>query len=447
MGKKEQFESALKEVLGDYQVPYDESLWESIEQNLDSPKSKGKSNSKSYGLMAAAAVAIFVGSVVYLNTQEATLDNTDKSNIKTEKLSETKTEDNSHAGIVIDTASNETKVENEVEAPTKQELSDDKVDNSNEGDISQIEKIELTENSLNTTEPETITPYEPVLLPDPEDSNTGTNENTAPKDLAAFSSSTKNVCANQSVQFYPENVAEGVSYMWYFGDGHSSEEVMPVHKYQSGGQYNVSLEVHNIQTSELLDSKKVLSAIQVQDAPDASFTWNKNSYLAADPALIFRANIGDAQSIQWNFDDGSFDTGQEVRHIYRKKGSYTVSMEVTSNSNCKSKSVEVVSIDKDWNLLAPNGFTPDGNNINDLWFPQALIEGPYSQYPFQLRVVHRNTGKTVFTSNTSNKQWDGRFEGQSQKAKTGDAFAWFVIVKTEFGEEEYTGAITVVDAD
>ena len=78
-----------------------------------------------------------------------------------------------------------------------------------------------------------------------------------------------------------------------------------------------------------------------------------------------------------------------------------------------------------------NVFTPNGDGVND--FLQFIYEG---NEPFEASVYDR-WGKVVFQTNTYNKVWDGKINGQEAPEGT-----YFYVVKV--GDAIYRGTVTLL---
>ena len=57
-------------------------------------------------------------------------------------------------------------------------------------------------------------------------------------------------------------------------------------------------------------------------------------------------------------------------------------------------------------MIIPNSFTPNEDNRNDYFYP--VLQCEYSYFKITIMDKWENT---VFTSNSVNGKWDGRFKG------------------------------------
>lgn len=135
--------------------------------------------------------------------------------------------------------------------------------------------------------------------------------------------------------FYSNCSNNTTSWYWDFGDGSTSEEENPTHKYTKVGKFTVSLKAIN---SNGEDVKSKTDQIEVGYAPIADFIVDSESIMAGSQ-LSFKDNSSyEPTSWFWNFGDGSTSEEQNPTHKYVKKGTYTVSMKainkfgVTENS-------------------------------------------------------------------------------------------------------------------
>ena len=114
-----------------------------------------------------------------------------------------------------------------------------------------------------------------------------------------------------------------LSYDWTFGDGTTATGSSGNHVYAGSGIYNLSLIV-----TDLCGQKDTLyKQITICDTALSAFSYTQNS-----TTTIFDGSASSAVAAQynWNFGDGTTDTGKIVSHIYSNVGSYNVTLTITN---------------------------------------------------------------------------------------------------------------------
>ena len=112
-------------------------------------------------------------------------------------------------------------------------------------------------------------------------------------------------------------------------------------------------------------------------------------------------------SYLWNFGDGTYSDVEDPIHTYSNAGTYEVSLSVISNLiGCSKEYVEYISLKPPYFFYAPNTFTPNGDGVNDTFFP--IITGVSSYEIF----IFDSYGKLVFNTKDNFSQWDGTYEGK-----------------------------------
>lgn len=155
-----------------------------------------------------------------------------------------------------------------------------------------------------------------------------------------------NPCLEEAVQFEDKtSIGTGTlsSWHWDFGDGTTSADQNPSHKYASGGMYAVSLKVFN--SSGCADS--ISKDIILKPSPKALF--NFVPACAGDTVWFSDQSKGGTNSIaidswNWDFGDGSTFSGRDTGHIYTAGGDYEVRLIVTDQNGCKDTLSKTVSV-------------------------------------------------------------------------------------------------------
>ena len=108
---------------------------------------------------------------------------------------------------------------------------------------------------------------------------------------------------------------------------------------------------------------------------------------------------GTANSILWS-------TGETTANINAtKEGTYAVTL--SNGKNCTvSDSVYLKNDCPPTYFNIPNAFTPNGNNVNDVFMPVGE-----AVFNFKMRIFNR-WGELIFESNDITKGWDGTYKGE-----------------------------------
>jgi PKD repeat protein/N-acetylneuraminic acid mutarotase len=123
---------------------------------------------------------------------------------------------------------------------------------------------------------------------------------------------------------------EPISYAWNFGDGNTSSDEDPVHVYDEGGCYTVTLTVQNPCGIEEW-SELICVVTPCEPIEGAGFDWAPVEPLV-DETVYFSATVpltGTGPfTYTWDFDDGSGDTGMYVNHAFAAADTYSVTLTV-----------------------------------------------------------------------------------------------------------------------
>src|SRR5207237_190890 len=150
--------------------------------------------------------------------------------------------------------------------------------------------------------------------------------------IAAFSVTGQ--CDGDSTTFLPvdqPNAGKIISYNWNFGDGKSSSDSSPVHKYAKLGKYNVTLTMVN----ELGCTDKRTQKVTIGKI-DADFDATNHVACFGTPINFKASSIADTTVVKWfwDFGDGATDTVKNPSHFYTKKGYFDVKMTEWTATDC-----------------------------------------------------------------------------------------------------------------
>ncbi|MCB9250835.1 MAG: T9SS type A sorting domain-containing protein [Flavobacteriales bacterium] len=144
------------------------------------------------------------------------------------------------------------------------------------------------------------------------------------------------VCEDSSVIFINHTLlSDGiVNYIWYFGDGNSSNIESPLHQYLINGvtlTYNVKM-VANVKDG---CSDSIIKAVTVHAFPEKGF-----SYTTSGQNVSFKANENNGDLYVWDFGDGGTESTNKPDQSYSytkfPSGKYKACLKVTNLAGCIS---------------------------------------------------------------------------------------------------------------
>jgi PKD repeat protein len=173
----------------------------------------------------------------------------------------------------------------------------------------------------------------------------GTNSNVVSKEIVVYAGPVvtfhetlaASKCAPRSAQFVNESKdasANALTYQWIFGDGGSSTEKNPAYTYASPGNYNVTLLVANEHGCNNVLVKN--NEVEVL-GPSPAFTAESDGLCSPPSPVAFNATFENGKAYEWDFGDGSKDTGKEITHLFQNKGQFNINLTVTDENGCKAQ--------------------------------------------------------------------------------------------------------------
>ncbi|MDP4282827.1 MAG: PKD domain-containing protein [Bacteroidota bacterium] len=160
------------------------------------------------------------------------------------------------------------------------------------------------------------------------------------KPNSGFSADPRDACAYKSIQFTDSSAGKPDQWLWYFGDGGSSEIQNPKHQYNDTGYFSVTLIAINNGCPDTITFPKEIHI----NPPVARFIYSKTCTIPLQ--IIFKDQSIGADTWYWDFGDGTASTEKNPTHNYSSAGVYqvalTVSNQKTGCSMTKTQTVQVI---------------------------------------------------------------------------------------------------------
>lgn len=218
--------------------------------------------------------------------------------------------------------------------------------------------------------------------------------------------------------------------VWEVSDGGSSTELTGFeHTFNSSGCYDVVM--NNTYANGCQDKIIKESMVCVNAVPTADFDWGPKNATVLDPFIGFDDQSTDASAWEWTFDRMANPSGSGMQNPYvtypnQDSGSYEVTL-VAFNGDCSDTITKVIRIMDNLSVYVPNAFTPDGDGLNDVFFPKGKNHNtPEGLESYEFLIFNR-WGEMIWDSNIPYQPWDGTDEKSGKKVQQ-DTYVWKLVV-------------------
>jgi len=237
------------------------------------------------------------------------------------------------------------------------------------------------------------------------------------------------ICIGELVNYNAVYSQEGIKGItWDFGDGTVFSNTDAVkHAYGQEGTFwvNLTADYNTCPSLNLMDSVTVHPFPKVDLGPDTSICLHGNPILLSNQA----ENTG---SIRFRWNNGDTTATFAVQH----EGIYKLT--VQNAFDCST--TDEIEVKKDCYTDVPNSFTPNGDGINDYFFPRQLLSQGVVGFTMQ---VFNRWGQVIFeTGNPNGRGWDGKF---NEKDQPQGVYIYQIQVSLKNGKSEnYKGNVTLI---
>lgn len=201
----------------------------------------------------------------------------------------------------------------------------------------------------------------------------------------------------------------GINWLWDFGDGALANTFSPTHTYATAGNYTVSLTANNLSCPSFTET--ITAAIYI-DSARVPVRYPTVKAVAGKAFPLTARSLG--ALYRWQPATGLNSTSvQSPMATLNNDIEYTVT--ITNSASCTTTDTVAVKLEFDGNIFVGNGFTPNGDGVNDRCYP--ILSGVRSLVYFK---IYNRWGNLVFQTNDASPQngWDGKYNGRLQPVGT-----------------------------
>ncbi len=231
-------------------------------------------------------------------------------------------------------------------------------------------------------------------------------------------------CPQHCVSF-SNTTANANQLAWAFGDGGVSTQTPNVpHCYDSTGVYTVTLVVTDMNgcTGALIKN----NYITVYPEPIAKFIASPQETSILAPSVQFTEQCQNTTAWAWCFGDNLLSTSsdQNPKFDYNSPGTYKVQLVATNDYGCTPDTawLEII-VKEDYVLYVPNTFTPNGDELNDIFRPVGM---GIDIQTFEMWIFDR-WGDMIFKTNNIDKGWNGHAKDGNYIAQQ-DTYVWKIRI-------------------
>ena len=229
---------------------------------------------------------------------------------------------------------------------------------------------------------------------------------------------------------------------WDFGDGATADGILDAgHTYEDLGFFNVSVIV--LDDNGCTDTLAVDSAVLVHDLPNPFFITQPNPAGTLTPDVAFTTAVSDYPSYVWTAGGDSVGSGIPfgLHFPFFEARTTEICLVVTDTNGCENEHCEDVVIDQDLAVYVPNAFSPNGNGINEVFYP--VILGAETK-DFEFTIFDR-WGELVFRTEDMTEPWKGGMNNADTPLEPG-VFTWRVRLResAKAEREDIYGHVTLL---
>jgi len=154
-----------------------------------------------------------------------------------------------------------------------------------------------------------------------------------------------------------------------------------------------------------------------------------------DPYIYFRNKSDEIFNSVWDLGDETivYDS-VDFWHTYTDTGKYIITYIVNNQYHCTDTFIDSLKINPMYKTYIPAAFTPNGDDMNDIFKPKMMGEHNY------VMTIFNKWGEKIFED--ENEGWDGKKNGQYVQ----NGVYSYSIVVTDFKNKlfKYTGTIRLL---
>lgn len=211
------------------------------------------------------------------------------------------------------------------------------------------------------------------------------------------------ICVPEEVEFR-STATPASTHKWIIYNDNMSDTISgnpQTYTFTNPGKYSI---LYRAYEAEVCDASiNLVNYINAGMQPTALFTFDPAEAEIGQEVLFTNESEGLNIHYQWSFGDGSNSAEENPTHVYYSENSenYNVILTVSDDADCKDIYIQAVPVVDNHVLFVPNSFTPNNDELNDIFKPVVACVAKY-----QITIYDKNGG-IVFVTDNPEIGWDG----------------------------------------
>lgn len=237
-----------------------------------------------------------------------------------------------------------------------------------------------------------------------------------------------NVCSKTPLNFFDESDVWPDQWLWNFDDptsaNNTSTDQHPIHTYSKPGIYNVSM---TIKEGCQKDTTLVKEITVYDNTVLGNVNLGEDFSICGNEVLLSNIHTEAPDRVTYSWNTG--DSTESI--IIDSVGQYILTI---TDANCSASNS--VLVDTCPNFGIPNAFTPNGDDLNDVFFVYGL-----GLFEYELLIFNR-WGQLIYKSNDQNEGWDGTVNGKPCQI---DVYVYKIIYRgLGLAEKQKVGRVALI---
>ncbi len=217
---------------------------------------------------------------------------------------------------------------------------------------------------------------------------------------------------------------------WIFGDGSTLQNNTSVsHVFDQSGTYSIVVNYSDLEAEGCTTQVKFDTPILVNESPIADFSIYPEEISIANPevSLTNQSTVLQENKYTWTITglNQVYDIHPQV--YFPQIGKYKITLNAVTKDGCKNEISKTVEVKNDFNCFIPNSFSPNYDDLNDVFIPVFSSYGlDYSSFKME---IYDRWGHELYSTKDITKGWDGTFKNEGEVILKEDTYIYKIRFK------------------